>query len=115
MDRYKLPFIRSLRRKQKLENIERIANELVDTLKRKNHDYGNSFEKLMDEFGDITVLIRLSDKLERLKSLQNKEAKVTDESKKDTLLDIAGYSLLALSYMEGDRNGIRHAEKVSKG
>ena len=71
----------------------------------KNKNYGNSFSKQFDEYGLTSVCIRLEDKLNRLKSLnkQISESKngivdinVDDESIKDTLIDLANYSVLAI-------------------
>jgi hypothetical protein len=63
----------------------------------KNHDYGDSFAKIRQEFGDKVILIRLSDKLERLKTLLGKEdAGETPESVDDTLMDMANYCILEL-------------------
>lgn len=46
--------------------------------------------------------IRLSDKLNRFKSLsrQENEQRVTDESIKDTLLDLANYAIMTVLEME---------------
>ena len=48
---------------------DKIVRELRDTYIAKNADYGNSFEKSIDEFGVISAIVRMSDKMERLKSL----------------------------------------------
>ena len=63
---------------------------------RKNADYGNSFSKSYEEFGLTSPVIRLSDKVERLKTLSKQEAKVKDESIQDTVMDIAVYAMLTL-------------------
>lgn len=68
---------------------------LNDTLLRKNQDYGDSFSKQFQKYGLISVLIRLEDKLSRLETLSRQPAQV-EESIEDTLLDIAGYAILAL-------------------
>lgn len=81
------------------------ALEIADTLSRKNSDYGGSFGKLYREFGDLSVAIRLADKLERFKSLISKDQQVNDESVDDTLRDFAGYAILALI-----QRGATHAE-----
>ena len=43
-----------------------------------------------------STVVRLSDKLERLKTLSKQEAKVKDESIQDTVMDIAVYAMLTL-------------------
>ena len=82
-----------------------ITNEMIDLYEIKNKNYGDSFSKQFQEYGLTSVCIRLEDKLNRLKSLnkQISEAKngivdidVDDESIKDTLIDLANYSVLAI-------------------
>lgn len=75
---------------------KQIANGLTELYERKNADYGNSFSKTFEEFGMTSTLVRLSDKLERLKTLSKKEAQVKDESIQDTVMDIAVYAMLTL-------------------
>lgn len=67
--------------------------ELLDTVVRKNINYGASFDECVKEFGTAGAIIRLYDKGNRLRSLLSKEDLV-GEGVNDTLLDIAGYSLL---------------------
>lgn len=73
-----------------------ILNKMYEIYERKNADYGNSFAKSYEEFGLVSPVIRLSDKVERLKTLCNKEAQVKDESVIDTLIDIAVYAVLTV-------------------
>lgn len=75
---------------------KQIANGLTELYERKNADYGNSFSKTFEEFGMTSTIVRLSDKLERLKTLSKQEAKVKDESIQDTVMDIAVYAMLTL-------------------
>lgn len=75
---------------------KQIANGLTELYERKNADYGNSFSKSYEEFGMTSTIVRLSDKLERLKTLSKKEAQVKDESIQDTVMDIAVYAMLTL-------------------
>ena len=88
--------IRMLGSRPKLaESVERfteITNNMAKTYAAKNHDYGNSFEESLDEFGLVASVVRLGDKMNRTKSLIKKEAQVKDESIKDTLLDMANYA-----------------------
>ena len=77
---------------------ESITKEMLELYKIKNKNYGNSFSKQFEEYGLTSVCIRLEDKLNRLKSLnkQGKEANVDDEGIRDTLIDLANYSVLAM-------------------
>lgn len=72
------------------------CTNLASTLIKKNRDYGDSFRKLYDEYGDNSTAWRLTDKLNRYKTLNKQDNLVKDESKDDTLQDIAGYSILTL-------------------
>ena len=85
-------------------NFKEIALEVADIVERKNSDYGNSFEKTINEYGNTAYYLRIEDKLSRIKSLDKKDRKVLDESKIDTLKDIIGYTLLMLDmeYRKGE-------------
>ena len=80
-----------------------ITGEMTRLFEIKNKNYGNSFSKQFDEYGLTSVCIRLEDKLNRLKSLskQGDNANVDDESLRDTLIDLANYSVLSI--MEIDK------------
>lgn len=81
----------------KIEKHKKICDNLNDLYKAKNQDYGDSFSKSYKEYGLTMSLIRLEDKLNRLKSLnKNGNAQVKDESIQDTLMDLANYSIMTL-------------------
>lgn len=73
-----------------------ITDEMLEIYKAKNHDYGDSVHKTFETFGLTSFLVRISDKLNRLTTLTQKQASVKDEKIEDTLLDLANYSILAL-------------------
>ena len=75
-----------------------ILNNLEDTYKRKNSDYGNSVGDTYEKFGDISFLTRITDKYNRILSLADKGecGEVKDEALEDTILDLANYCLLWL-------------------
>lgn len=77
-----------------------ITTNMAKTYAAKNHDYGNSFEESLDEFGLVASVVRLGDKMNRIKSLIKKEAQVKDESIKDTLLDMANYAIMTVMWMK---------------
>ena len=81
-----------------------ITNDMYDTFKAKNHDYGNSFSELFAECGMTYAYGHLSEKLKRVKSLMSDEAKVKDESMRDSLLDLANYAILTI--MELDKTSM---------
>lgn len=64
---------------------------------KKNKDYGGSFE----DFGYIGIIVRINDKINRLKSLyKSKTVNVNDESFEDTIHDLYNYTILGLMYKE---------------
>lgn len=75
-------------------------NELLDKLSNlyqtKNADYGDSVSETYKKYGMISFLVRMEDKLNRVRTLTQKEAKVQDEKIEDTLLDLANYAILAI-------------------
>lgn len=74
-----------------------ICKELNEMYERKNHDYGDSFKKNFDEYGNVYPIIHLSEKLERLKTLAKADdQKVVGESIDDTLMDLANYAIMTL-------------------
>lgn len=78
-----------------------LCRQLNELYAKKNHDYGNSFHKTWQEEGIAMARIRLTDKLERFKRLTRVEQRVSDESVRDTLLDLANYAIMTV--MELDR------------
>ena len=80
-------------------NFEEVCESMVVTHKQKNADYGDSFHKTFEEFGPIAGVVRLNDKLMRVNNLmKGSKQQVKDESIKDTILDMANYSVML--YME---------------
>ena len=77
---------------------EDIAKELVELHRRKNNDYGDAAHQSYKEFGITSYVIRLNDKMNRLKALTKPGAtmKVQDESIIDTLKDLAAYAIMAI-------------------
>lgn len=72
-------------------NNEWDSGEMATLLASKQHDYGHGN---ITAFGMKGVLVRLSDKVERLINLTTKNAR--NESISDTLRDIVGYCVIAL-------------------
>ena len=91
----------------KVERHKALCQELNDLYARKNHDYGDSFHQTFLEEGYAMSRIRLSDKLNRFKSLSRKagDVQVKDESLRDTLIDLAIYALMTVLEMEENADG----------
>lgn len=76
-----------------------ITKKMVEVYTAKNHDYGDAFGKSVDEFGIIAAVVRMNDKMERIKSLtklNHSDQMIKDESLEDTLLDLANYAVMTL-------------------
>jgi uncharacterized protein YcgL (UPF0745 family) len=78
-----------------------VCNEIHQLYVDKNHDYGDSAAKMYKEFGLMSIVYRLQDKVNRLKVLANEDARVKNESIRDTLMDISNYS--AIGIVEHDK------------
>lgn len=86
----------------KVREIHQLSERLVGMYSRKNRDYGDSFDKSLDEDGLLVAKIRLSDKLNRFSQLIKQEGVVLDESKIDTLLDLANYAIMTVRWIEDE-------------
>ena len=79
----------------------KVCKELTETYKKKNADYGNSFENSLDKHGLIAGIVRMDDKMSRLISLNSKkEQQVMDESLRDTLMDLANYAIMSVMWLD---------------
>lgn len=88
----------------KVERFRQITNEMLMLYERKNNDYGNSITDTYKKYGPVAYLVRMEDKINRVRTLiQNKDQKV-DEKIQDTLIDLANYSILMLLELEGGKN-----------
>lgn len=72
------------------------TGQMIATLCKKQHDYGHGN---INRFGTYGVIVRLSDKIERLDNL-DKINTPHNESRQDTLMDIVGYCVIALMLMD---------------
>ncbi len=90
-----------------VELFKEITDRMLEIYKAKNTDYGSSVSDTYRDFGLVSFLVRMQDKMNRLKTLNKNEAKVLDEKIEDTLLDLANYSILALIELkkEDETNG----------
>lgn len=86
--------------------MDAILNEIRQLHNRKNADYGDSFDKTLDEFGLVASATRMSDKFNRFKSLIRcgSSARVEDEKIEDTLIDLASYAIMTIKWMR--QNGV---------
>lgn len=93
----------------KVHKHQMICTELNALYAKKNHDYGDSFHLSFVEEGMAMARIRLGDKLNRFKTLSKAtEQAVSDESLRDTLIDLANYAIMTIMELEETR----HEESV---
>lgn len=89
-----------------MTNIERhaaLCGEIHALYEKKNADYGDSFHKTWVEEGAAMARIRLSDKLNRFKTLtRNSGQSVNDESVRDTLIDLANYAIMTVMELNAE-------------
>lgn len=79
------------------DNHWELCRELQELYHRKNLDYGDSFHLSFLEEGLAMPRIRLGDKYLRFKTLTSGEKqRVSDESIRDTLIDLANYSIMTI-------------------
>ncbi len=80
--------------------IAEVGLDWITTLLAKNADYGSSVWNppvlKPDMAPEDAILVRMSDKIARIASLQNSDAQV-DESMEDSIKDLGAYCLLQLA------------------
>lgn len=93
----------------KVERHKQICLTLNNLYAKKNHDYGDSFHQTFVEEGMAMPRIRLGDKFNRFKTLSRKldAQRVSDESLKDTLLDLANYAIMTVLEMEDAGSAVK--------
>ena len=79
-----------------IQDFEGVLNEVLNIHIAKNHDYGDSFSKLFEKIGMPYAYGHMAEKLERVWTLMNSDAKVKNESVRDSLLDLIGYAAMTI-------------------
>ena len=71
--------------------------------------------KTFDEYGLVSFLVRMDDKMNRIKTLNKiQDTAVRGEKIEDTLLDLANYAILALTEIEFRKNRLLQDEEYPK-
>ena len=71
--------------------------------------------KTFDEYGLVSFLVRMDDKMNRIKTLNKiQDTAVRGEKIEDTLLDLANYAILALTEIEFKKNRLLENEEYPK-
>lgn len=83
----------------RVRQMKAVQAKALELFAKKNADYGDAFAK----FGVIGVLMRIEDKIQRSLSItKNGVNLVSDESIRDTLLDLHNYAAMALMLLDED-------------
>lgn len=85
---------------EKAQIMKKIFDNCLETYKRKNADYGDSFAKEFKEDGFYATKYSVGHKFRRFKTLMTKDPKVKGETIEDTLLDMINYIAMTLVEME---------------
>lgn len=94
-------------------NRSEIAQHLIDVYDAKNKDYGNSAHRTFVEFGEVALVIRISDKLSRLQTLlSGEEQNVKDESVLDTFGDAVTYLCMLAAEIDCDDPTLYEKERL---
>ena len=84
--------------KSTADRIRDVCGELLETLLAKNSNYGDTAGEppILAPWlePEVAIRVRMSDKVSRLRTLLTKETDKVGESLRDTLMDLAGYSVL---------------------
>ena len=95
----------------RVKQLEKIQAECKEIFAKKNNDYGDAFA----QHGTVGVLVRISDKMARFTNISKKglEINVSDETLKDTLMDLHNYAAMAIMCMEDPNvNNVNNVNKV---
>lgn len=88
---------------------KKLLDDMHDLYIKKNADYGNSVHDTYEKYGLVSFLIRMEDKLNRVRNLNKdnvkiSDAKVKDEKIEDTLMDLANYAILAIMELKRENS-----------
>ena len=87
----------------KIKRYDNITRELRAIYVAKNNDYGDSVKDTYNKFGDVSFMVRITDKINRATTLMtNNNRQVQDEKLEDTIKDMVNYGILWL--MERDES-----------
>tara|TARA_B100001093_G_C26635744_1_gene930838 strand:+ start:70 stop:483 length:414 start_codon:yes stop_codon:yes gene_type:complete len=88
---------------KRVEQLKTVQAEALDLFKRKNADYGDAFA----QDGTIGVLIRLGDKINRLKNISKTNITLVEtESLRDTLIDLHNYSAMGIMLLDENQTNL---------
>jgi hypothetical protein len=102
VDKSKLKLVEEVKRDEEavnefMEEYKKIVTETMELCIKKNKDYGSSVQDTFERFGDISYLVRITDKYNRICNLLDKEGEIKDEGTNDSIRDMANYLFLWLA------------------
>jgi len=84
----------------RISQMMNVQNQALELFRNKNLDYGDAFAN----YGTIGVIIRMSDKIQRLVSITNRGVNlVNNESLRDTLIDLHNYAAMAIMLIDENK------------
>lgn len=86
------------------EHFRRIAEDIASLYEIKDNAYGDSFGDTFAKLGIVSAATRISDKTNRLcRLVAHPHIDDMGESIKDTLMDLAAYSIMTLMKMDNEK------------
>jgi hypothetical protein len=82
---------------KRVQQMTIVQQEALQLFSKKNQDYGDSFAT----YGSVGVIVRIGDKIQRLLSVsKNGVGLVSNESLRDTLIDLHNYAAMAVMLID---------------
>ena len=89
---------------ERIVQFTNVQREALNLFRQKNNDYGDSFA----QFGSIGVIVRMSDKINRLMHISNHSIRmVSDETMRDTLIDLHNYAAMAIMLLDENEDMLK--------
>ena len=99
----------------KAERIKKQMEERLKVYEEKNERYGDSFSLTFEQYGPISALTRMKDKMNRLENLiLNQELDPKDETIIDTLMDLANYCDMTVEVMTRSVESVERKDSKPK-
>lgn len=93
--------VKNLTYKTNADRHRDLVNQIHDVYVDKNMKYGDAFAETIEKYGMIAALTRMNDKFNRIEQFIVNGFEDSEESLKDSLLDLANYCLMTV--MEIDK------------
>ena len=94
-----------MNRQELYKRHKQICSVALQIMQGKNVDYAHAEDPFRNfrTFGELGILVRMSDKLARLRSItENGRVAVSTESVYDTVLDLINYAILFQTFLEAE-------------